>query len=88
MRLIDAEALDKARIDYIVSGYANDPEDCSEFGNMIIKAPTVCDIEQIRAEIEKERQACIDAHDQYGAVAIGEVLKIFDKYKGGQDEVD
>ena len=50
--------------------------------------PTVCDIEQIRAEIEKERQACIDAHDQYGAVAIGEVLKIFDKYKGGQNEVD
>lgn len=45
MRLIDAEKLDEARIDYIISGYANSPEDCAEFGMMIIKAPTVCDID-------------------------------------------
>ena len=83
MRLIDADALDKARIDYIVSGYANDPEDCSEFGKMIIKAPTVCDIEQIRDEIEEERdkvyqnrQGC----DTYYADGLDTALEIIDKY--------
>lgn len=78
MRLIDAEALGKARIDYIVSGYANDPEDCSEFGKMIIEAPTVCDIEQIRAEIKQSLD------DPYNYIvkqdAYREVMDIIDKY--------
>lgn len=73
MRLIDADALDKARIDYIVSGYANDPEDCSEFGKMIIKAPTVCDIEQIRAEIK-------ELADFENVDVLVDVMKIIDKY--------
>ena len=40
-RLIDAELLDMKRIDYIVDGYANDADDCAEFGMMIILAPTI-----------------------------------------------
>lgn len=43
-------------------------------------------VQEIRADIEKERQACIEAHDRYGAVAIGEVLKIFDKHMEGESE--
>ena len=41
-------------------------------------------VQEIRADVEKERQACIEAHDRYGAVAIGEVLKIFDKHMEGE----
>lgn len=86
MRLIDADALDKERIDYIVSGYANSPEDCAEFGMMIIKAPTICDIEQIRAEIQKvmnsERDLTSEnAKAQY--IALGWCLEIIDKHIKG-----
>ena len=84
MRLIDAEALDKTRIDYIVSGYANDPEDCSEFGKMIIKAPTVCDIDAIRAEIESwfnEPARFIPNYDAYKWF-----LEVIDKYTKGEQE--
>lgn len=88
MRLIDAEALDKARIDYIVSGYANDPEDCSEFGMMIIKAPTVCDIEQIRAEIEKHTDGnnhCDEYLDGYNN-GMKDALDIINEYTKGENK--
>lgn len=86
MRLIDAEALDKARIDYIVSGYANDPEDCSEFGMMIIKAPTVCDIEQIRAEIEQTAKVYHEAIDYGRECGLQIALEIIDKYTKGENK--
>ena len=44
-RLIDAAALDEKRIDYIVSGFAESPEDCKEFGLLIINAPTIIEEE-------------------------------------------
>ena len=49
-RLIDAELLDKKRIDYIVDGYANDADDCAEFGMMIILAPTIIEADGGDAE--------------------------------------
>ena len=49
-RLIDAELLDKKRIDYIVDGYANDADDCAEFGMMIILAPTIVEADGGDAE--------------------------------------
>ena len=49
-RLIDAEALDMKRIDYIVDGYANDKDDCKEFGMMIILAPTLVEADGGDAE--------------------------------------
>lgn len=49
-RLIDADALDMKRIDYIVDGYANDKDDCTEFGMMIILAPTLVEADGGDAE--------------------------------------
>ena len=49
-RLIDAEALDMKRIDYIVDGYANDKDDCTEFGMMSILAPTLVEADGGDAE--------------------------------------
>ena len=46
-RLIDADRLDKERIDYIVDGYADSPNDWAEFGAMIIKAPTIIPAEEV-----------------------------------------
>ena len=90
MRLIDAEALDKARIDYIVSGYANDPEDCAEFGKMIIKAPTVCDIDAIRKRIRYEANV-FDTTKGFAYCsgwmdALKFALDIIDKHMKGEKE--
>ena len=41
-------------------------------------------LREIRADIEQERKACKDLHDWYGAKAIGEILKIFDKHMEGE----
>lgn len=89
MRLIDADALDEARIDYIVSGYANSPEDCAEFGMMIIKAPTACDIEGIEEEIiESLRHQIIVPEDDFDSGenagirrAVQVVKRAFREYK-------
>lgn len=40
-RLIDADELEKERIDYVLSGEAESVKDCSEFGMMLIKASTI-----------------------------------------------
>lgn len=40
-RYIDAEALEKRRIDYIVDGYADSVDDMVEWGMAIIEAPTI-----------------------------------------------
>jgi len=41
MRLIDADAMEKRRIDYIVNGYAESVNDMTEWGMALIEAPTV-----------------------------------------------
>ena len=86
MRLIDGEALKekfKEHYDLFVSGYKNEQDmslaDKSRVDEIlnsmaeVINAPTVCDIEQIRDEIEQSR---------YGLVNDGLdlALKIIDKY--------
>ena len=48
MRLIDADALDKRRIDYIVDGYAESVNDMTEWGMAIIEAPTIDAVEVVR----------------------------------------
>ena len=40
-RYIDADALDKRRIDYIVDGYADSADDMAEWGMAIIEAPSI-----------------------------------------------
>ena len=40
-RYIDAEALEKRRIDYIVDGYADSVDDMVEWGMAIIEAPSI-----------------------------------------------
>lgn len=67
MRLIDADALDEARIDYILSGYANSPEDCAEFGMMIIKAPTIEDKPQGEwiNDADAEKSICSICNHEY-----------------------
>lgn len=37
-------------------------------------------IENIRHDIEQERQSCKDLHDWYGIKVIDAILKIFDKH--------
>lgn len=41
MRLIDADAMEKRRIDYIVDGYAESVNDMTEWGMALIEAPTI-----------------------------------------------
>ena len=41
MRLIDADELEKRRIDYIVNGYADSVSDMAEWGMALKEAPTV-----------------------------------------------
>lgn len=48
MRLIDADALDKRRIDYIVNGYAESVNDMTEWGMALIEAPTIDAVEVVR----------------------------------------
>lgn len=48
MRLIDADALDKRRIDYIVDGYAESVNDMTEWGMAIIEAPTIDAVKVVR----------------------------------------
>ena len=40
-RYIDADAMDKRRIDYIVDGYAESVNDMTEWGMALIEAPTI-----------------------------------------------
>ena len=40
-RLIDAGRLEQCRIDYVLSGHSESVKDCTEFGMMLITAPTV-----------------------------------------------
>lgn len=41
MRLIDADAMEKRRIDYIVYGYAESVNDMTEWGMALVEAPTI-----------------------------------------------
>ena len=40
-RYIDADAMDKRRIDYIVDGYAESVADMTEWGMALIEAPAI-----------------------------------------------
>lgn len=88
MRLIDADELFKEEREE----YRNNAEyistDYKHIFAEIDNQPTVCDLEQIRAEIEKKRldageEATLEAYKQYKVryEAFGEVLEIIDKYK-------
>lgn len=73
MRLIDADKLHREKIDNII---------CYSV-QQIANAPTVCDIEQIRAEIEKwAEDPCVMNHG-----CGDEVLRIIDKYTKGDTDV-
>ena len=77
MRLIDADAFlenNKGLADC----YFVHPRYCDTLRDLVNNAPTVCDIEQIRAEIEQSR---------YGLVNDGLdlALKIIDKYMGDKE---
>ena len=77
MRLIDADAFlenNKGLADC----YFVHPRYCDTLRDLVNNAPTVCDIEQIRAEIEQSR---------YGLVNDGLdlALKIIDKYMGDSE---
>ena len=50
MRLIDADALEKRRIDWLVDGYADSPSDMKEWGMAIIEAPTIDAVEVVRCK--------------------------------------
>ena len=89
MRLIDADKTIE-RIEDDFKGYMLD-EGCVpyDFVNILDDMPTVCDIEQIRAEIQKvmstERDLSTDnAKAQY--IALGWCLEIIDKHTKGAEE--
>ena len=70
MRLIDADALkEKLEID------SPDPEGVDDWISIINKQPTVCDIEQIRAEIDSY---CSDNRDRNDGLYIA--MRIIDKH--------
>ena len=64
MRLIDADALDKRRIDYIVDGYAESVNDMTEWGMAIIEAPTIDAVEVVRCK------DCIHYESDGGALMV------------------
>lgn len=75
MRLIDADALEKELKKDIMGGL--------NYSWYINNAPTVCDIEQIRAEIEQiadNYNPMRDAFDGGYVMAIKDVLQIIDKF--------
>ena len=69
MRLVDADALTLMDV-HLIDGV------------LVCDAPTVCDIEQIRAEIEEMKDGFID-----NTKLLNVVLEIIDKHmKGEQDD--
>ena len=98
MRLIDADALKekfKEHYDLFVSAYKNEQdmsvEDKSRVDEIlsgmaeVINAPTVCDIDAIRREIEDLYIITNPASDPYDGgyyTALIDVRRIIDKYKG------
>ena len=82
MRLIDADKIGLTNFEILVCN-----GDYKEALKMILekieKAPTVCDIEQIRAEIEA---LITDNLIEEQAWAYSYVLQIIDKYKGVKHE--
>ena len=74
MRLIDADELfEKFRTTF----------PASEVLLTVNQAPTVCDIEQIRAEIELQKKGFPPSADYYKA--INRALDIIDKYTGSDN---
>ena len=75
MRLIDADKLHREEIDYFL-GYSI---------QQIENAPTVCDIEQIRNEIEQltDDKWHIDEYEDGYNTAMKQALDIIDKQIGG-----
>ena len=87
MRLIDADALEYHEIDEIGGEY--EPYfGCSK--EYIDRQPTVCDIEQIRAEIKhllnRPSLTHVLGYDKGFVGAIDKVLQIFDKYTKGENK--
>ena len=89
MRLIDADAFlennkELADCDFI------HPKYCDTLRDLINNAPTVCDIEQIRAEIEKildYYRRCGKTSEHFAFCSAYEyVLAIIDKYTKGEQE--
>lgn len=92
MRLIDADALKekfKEHYDLFVSAYKNEQDmslaDKSRVDEIlnsmaeVINAPTVCDIEQIRAEIAEYKDDKVIHAERNEMIDI--VLEIIDKYR-------
>lgn len=79
MRLIDADKLKKyiRRCDDSATRATFDYVDEDDIDDM----PTVCDIEQIRAEIEAIEEGITSYHNDRPWVFKDEVLQIIDKYR-------
>ena len=85
MRLIDADEFERRIKKYDTTDYA-DKALYNFAHNEMITMPTVCDIEQIRAEIIKQFEGCYleeDMTDERKAEhkAYKNVLQIIDKYR-------
>jgi len=87
MRLIDADEFERRIKKYDTTDYA-DKALYNFAHNEMITTPTVCDIEQIRDEIEQTADnynPMRDAFDGGYVMAIKDVLQIIDKYKGDKE---
>ena len=73
MRLIDADAVQE-RIAHLLSGYMTDEtrEAFENFDVEISNMPTVCDIEQIRADILTERECAYADFERYKVDYLGQ----------------
>ena len=88
MRLIDADALEKELTEKIAEtekdGEFFDAESFDRAREIIIDEPTVCDIEQIRADIYELWKKYEYEYESY-ADGLNQALAIIDKYmKGGE----
>ena len=85
MRLIDADALDDLICQLNEEGHEITRNEYKMIDNILFEFPTVCDLEQIRAEIDGiEINGQVDEHTMF--IRSGEQVKqmaldIIDKYK-------
>lgn len=64
-RYIDAEALEKRRIDYLVDGYADSVDDMDEWGIAIIEAPSIDLADYVPKDFhDKTCEAMAKAHQE------------------------
>lgn len=86
MRLIDADALDDLICQLNEEGHEITRNEYKMIDNILFEFPTVCDIEQIRAEIEQIEGVKYEVSDnqgkryKYETIEKSEALQIIDKY--------